>query len=281
MEQLWQLYQNKSWVEPFLLYSIYFFMFISLVLFSSIIVFRKTKLRNQRLEERFTPIIEHILSQNLFESAFFSEFSSYEKLFKNGVFRNLMMESIINLHQNYDGSYAENLENFYEDSGLINDSYQKLNSNEWEIKCKGIKELAEMNVIEAFESFIKMSKSDNKTLTIVAVNACIKLNGSSGIRHLVRHKHSFDLWTQLNILDALKQGNLTHIQGIEYLLTSRNLSVVSLGLKAIQSLNLSEKAHFVQELIDESTNEDILIEARSVLKKLRILPKVSYNYEFQ
>jgi hypothetical protein len=281
MEELWEFYYHKDWVKPFLLYSIYFFVFVSITLFSTIVVMRRLKLRNQKLEKRFTPIIEHILSLNLFESAFFSEFSAYEKLFRNGIFRNLMMESIINLHQNYDGTYAENLENFYIDSGLINDSYKKLNSEHWQIKCKGINELAEMNVAEAFGALVKMSKSSNKILTIVAINACIKLNGSNGIRHLARHKHSFDLWTQLNILDALKQGNLAHIQGLEYLLTSKNNSVVSLGLKAISSLNLSEKAPFVQELIDDTTNEEILTEAKTVLNRLIVQNNRSLKYEFQ
>lgn len=281
MEELWKFYYEKEWIKPFLLYSIYFFIFVSIGLFLSIIVMRRLKLRNQKLETRFTPIIEHILSKNLFDSAFFSEFSVYEKLFRNVVFRNLMMESILNLHQNYDGTYAENLENFYEDSGLINDSYKKLNNEEWQVKCKGINELAEMNVTEAFGALVKMSKSSNKTLTIVAINACIKLNGSNGIRHLARHKHSFDLWTQLNILDALKHGNLAQIQGLEYLLTSKNNSVVSLGLKAISSLNLSEKAPFVQELIDETNNEGIMAEAKIVLNRLIVQNNRSYKYEFQ
>ncbi len=281
MEELWKYYYEKDWVKPFLLYSIYFFITVSLALFSSIIVIRRLKLRNQKLESRFTPIIENILNKNLFESAFFSEFSAYEKLFRNDVFRNLMMESILNLHQNYDGTYAENLENFYVDSGLLNDSYKKLNSEEWQIKCKGIKELAEMNVTEAFGALVKMSKSSNKILTIVAINACIKLNGSNGIRHLARHKHSFDLWTQLNILDALKHGNLAHIQGLEYLLTSKNNSVVSLGLKAISSFNLSEKAVYVQELIDDTTNEEILAEAKIVLNRIIVQNNRSFKYEFQ
>lgn len=281
MEELWKYYYEKDWVKPFLLYSIYFFITVSLALFSSIMVIRRLKLRNQKLESRFTPIIENILNKNLFESAFFSEFSAYEKLFKNDIFRNLMMESILNLHQNYDGTYAENLENFYVDSGLINDSYKKLNSEEWQIKCKGIKELAEMNVSEAFGALVKMSKSSNKILTIVAINACIKLNGSNGIRHLARHKHSFDLWTQLNILNALKLGNLAQIQGLEYLLTSKNNSVVSLGLKAISSFNLSEKAVYVQELIDDTTNEEILAEAKIVLNRIIVQNNRSFKYEFQ
>jgi hypothetical protein len=281
MEELWQYYYDKEWVPQFLLYAIYFFVIVSLGLFSTIVVTRKLKLRNQRLERRFTPIIESILSKNLFESAFFSEFSVYEKLFKNTVFRNLLMESILNLHQNYDGTYAENLEIFYQDSGLINDSYQKLNSEEWQVKCKGIKELAEMNVQEAFEALVGMSKSSNKILTIVAINACIKLNGTNGIRHLSRHKHNFDFWTQLNILDALKQGNLTQIQGLEYLLASKNKSVVSLGLKAISSLNLSEKAQYIQLLIEDTSDAEILVEAKDVLDRLLVQNNHDHKYELK
>jgi hypothetical protein len=54
-----------------------------------------------------------------------------------------------------------------------------------------------------------------------------------------------------------------------------------LGLKGISSLNLSEKASFVQQLIDETTNEEILMEAKTVLNRLIVQNNRSLKYEFQ
>lgn len=280
MEGIWQFYQNKNWVTQFLITAICVFALIAVGLFLTILITRRLKLRRQSLEKRFLPIIEHILNKNLFESAFFSEFSSYEKLFRNTVFRNLMIDSILNLHQNYEGTYAENLEVFYKDSGLVNDSYEKINSEHWQIKCKGINELAEMNIQEAFEALVGLSRSTNKTLTIVAINACIKLNSTNGIKQLAKHPHQIDFWTQLNILDALKQGKITQIHGIEILLRSKNKTVVSLGLKAISSLNLTEKTPFIDKLIENSKDLNLLVEAKETLNALYLQNNSNQIYDY-
>ena len=276
MNDIWQLYKSKNWIEPFLVYSIVFFIITSIVFFIIIVFNRLKKTRNLKLENKYSAIIEKILMEILFDTTTFSQIKEdvyFQFFLKEKIFREEMMKSVINLHQNYEGIYAKKLQQFYYDSNLMIDSFNKLKSNHWEIKCKGIKELAEMNVSKAFDIMVKISKSNNRILKITALNACIKLNGTNGIIHLIQHKYRFDAWTQLNIIDAIKQGDISDTSGIELLLTSQNKSVISLGLKIIQTMQLSQNIPFVQEVIDTTTSDSIRKEAQNVLKVLYAIIK--------
>lgn len=277
MNELWQLYKSKTWVEPFLVYSIYLFILVTIVLFVLIMISRSTKIRNERLIKKYEISIEKMLFSILFGNENYETIKKEEGFMtmnQKPLFRNQLLESVINLHQNYEGIYAKKLESFYFESNLINDSFEKLKSRHWEIKCKGIKELAEMNVSKIFNTLVKISKSKNKTLKITALNACIKLNGTNGITHLINHKDPIDLWTQLNILSAFKKGNIENTNGIELLLTSKNKTVVSLGLKIIQTLYLSQKVAFINQLIATTKSDKIKVEAENVLH-LFVNPKSS------
>lgn len=277
MNELWQLYKSKTWVEPFLVYSIYLFILVTVVLFVLIMISRSKKIRNERLIKKYQITIEKMLFSILFGNENYESIKKEEGFMimnQKPLFRNQLLESVINLHQNYEGIYAKKLESFYFESSLINDSFEKLKSRHWEIKCKGIKELAEMNVSKIFNTLVKISKSKNKTLKITALNACIKLNGTNGITHLIDHKDPIDLWTQLNILSAFKKGNIENTNGIELLLTSKNKTVVSLGLKIIQTLYLSQKVAFINQLIATTKSDKIKAEAENVLH-LFLNPKSS------
>lgn len=268
MNDLWQIYQSKTWVEPFLVYSIAIFISLSIFLFVLIMISRTNKIRNQKLMKEYDAIIEKSLFSVLFSDQNYKTVHKEEpfnSLIQKPLFRNHLLTSIINLHQNYEGVYAKKLEAFYFESNLINDSFEKLKNRHWEIKCKGIKELAEMNITKAFNSLVKISKTKHKTLRITALNACIKLNGTNGITHLIDHKDPIDIWTQLNILNTFKKGNIENTNGIEVLLISKNPTVVSLALKLIQTLYLSQKAPSVQQLIATTNSEILKNEALAVI----------------
>ena len=96
------------------------------------------------------------------------------------------------------------------------------------MKCKGITELAEMNITEAYDRIIKFSKAKNKTLEIIAINACIKLEGIKGLIYLIEYPNPIDNWTQLNIIYAFKQHDIGDTEGVELLLESQTKTIVTL-----------------------------------------------------
>ncbi|GGE94890.1 hypothetical protein [Flavobacterium limi] len=270
---IWELYKNSNWVEPFLMGSICLFVGISAVLYLLIIESRNRKIKQEKLRNDYEQIIVELMYSVVFMDTPFSsvkEDPNYVMFFKNAYFREVLNESVINLHKNYDGVYALKLEQFYKESELINSSFKKLKNHKWEVKCKGITELAEMNITDASDKIISLSKSKNKVLKITAINAAIRLEGINGIIHLTEHPYPIDDWTQLNIINAFKKHDIGDTQGVEYLLESKNTTVVALGLKLIKELKLTQKLHHVEQLTERAPNILIQYEAQSVLKALTV-----------
>jgi len=272
MENFWNMYQHQNWVEPFLIYAIYILSLATVTLFITILLIRYKKIKENESISVYEGLIEQMLLNILFSTGSFSLYkddSKFAPLFKKKLFRKQLMASVINLHINYEGIYAKRLEAFYHESHLITDSFRKLKNAHWEINCQAIEELSEMNVITVFEHLVDASKSTNKTLKIAAIKGCIKLNGTKGLTHLIRHKDPLDQWTQLAIIHALKQGDIEHTEGIDLLLNSKNHSVVSLGLKIIQTLQLSQYTVDILRMMNHTDSKVLKQEAHTILTKVK------------
>ncbi|WP_281632325.1 hypothetical protein [Flavobacterium luteolum] len=273
MIEIWNLYKNSQWEVPFLTFSIYLFVAASLFLYLVIVASRNSKIKKERLTKEYSFIIDKVMAAVIFEDTLFAEVKkdkNFLVLFDTAFFREVLTESIINLHKNYEGIYAQKLEEFYKDSGLIKDSYKKLKSLKWEVKCKGITELAEFNIKEAFDQIIVYSKARKKTLKIVALNAAIKLEGTESVKYLVEHSDPIDDWMQLNIIGAFKKHDIGDTEGIEHLLESQNTTVITLGLKLIKELKLTQKLPYVAQLAEHTSSNVIKYKAQNLLQTLTL-----------
>ncbi|MES2544422.1 MAG: hypothetical protein V4548_06030 [Bacteroidota bacterium] len=272
MIELWKLYKSGTWIEPFLILSIVLFISGSLFLYILITRSRYNNINKERLTIKYSQIIETLVFRKIFQDCSLLTIrrdKNYIKLIKSNFFREIFIEIIIDLHKNYEGVYAQKLEQFYRESGLINDSYKKLKNRNWEIKCKGISELSEMNVLKAFESIIKASKSKNKTLQITAISAAIRLECSKGIVKITEHPYPIDEWSQLNIINAFKKHDIEETECIEVLLESQNTTIIELGLKLIKEFNLTGKSKYVAYLASQTTNMHLKSEAQNLLYELQ------------
>ncbi|WP_343706119.1 hypothetical protein [Flavobacterium sp.] len=272
MTEFWELYKQGQWEVPFLTFSIYLFVAASFILYLIIVASRNSKIKRERLSKEYSVVIDKVMSAIIFEDISFAEVIQKDKnfpvLFDTPFFREVLTDSLINLHKNYEGVYAKKLEQFYRDSHLIKISFRKLKSLRWEVKCKGITELAEFNIKEAFVPIVACSKAGKKTLKIVALNAAIKLEGTRSIRYLVNHSDPIDDWMQLNIISAFKKHDIGDTEGIEHLLESQNTTVIALGLKLIKELKLTQKLPYVVHLADNTSNTVIKYKAQSLLQTL-------------
>jgi hypothetical protein len=135
--KLWELYKSGTWVEPFLMLSTGLFIITSIILYVLIISSRSRNIRRNRRLTEYNKIIENLMFSVVFQDMPFSEVKkdeNFHRLMNNTFFREVLIDSIMNLHKNYEGNYAEKLEQFYKDSGLIKDSFKKLRNLKAEIK---------------------------------------------------------------------------------------------------------------------------------------------------
>ncbi|PZR22245.1 MAG: hypothetical protein DI539_05970 [Flavobacterium psychrophilum] len=268
MENIWNSYRSGVWLDTALLWLIALFIGIAGMLFLFIIVIRSEKISRRISYSEYNAVIENMLMSVVFAGRSYAsvrEDKEYADYFKIKYFHKQLMKSIINLHQNYDGTSAKILEAFYYESGLMKTSFNKLNSRRMEVVCSGIQELAEMRITKAFPSIVKLSHSRNKEIKIAAIKACTKLNGNKGIVHLVHHKDPIDMWEQVNIISAFKRNYAEENEEVEILLTSHNSTVISLGLKIIHTLELARKLPYVADLAANAPNDQIKLEAQELL----------------
>lgn len=272
MENLWDMYKSKIWLESFLIYAICLSVIVSACLFIFLLFIKLRKIKEDKLKVEYTELVEQMMLQVVFAEGSFIQFkdnAKYARLFTKKSFRDQMMQAVMNLHLSYEGIYAKRLEAFYFESHLITDSFGKMKDSRWEVNCQAIEELSEMKVTTIFDHLVEISKSSNNTLKTAAIKGCIKLNGTKGLTHLIRHKQALDLWIQVSIINALQQGNIEHTEGIDLLLNSKNHTVVSLGLKIIQTLQLSQYSVDILRMMNTTENKTLKQEGQSVLDKIK------------
>lgn len=257
--------------EWLLILSIAVFLMASVVLLLMIIQSRAARNRKEKHSAEYALVIEQALMEVLFQDREYAHLiadRSFKNLLKKHQFRQQLIDSIINLHRNYDGVYARRLEQLYTDSPLASCSLRKLSRLDWSLRCKGMEELAEMNMAEAFPALTKLSATGNSTVRITALNACIKLNGTRGILHLADQQQPLDAWTRLNIVNAIRHSGAEELQGIDKLLESTNETVVSLGLNLVESFSLIAYVPAVERFIRRGDFPLLQAAAQQTLNKI-------------
>lgn len=203
-------------------------LFLILLIISRI---KKTIALNKK--KFFEPIAESLLFSVVFENKSFKDLQNDEAFtsnIHNNFFRLILLDSVINLHKNYTGEYSQKIELFFLESNLIKETYKKINSRKWPDKCEGIRELAEMNITDAYSLISKNIYSKNFTLRQEAMMAMLKLKGVDGLGFLNDYKETLSDWIQLNLISIIKNNfPRTKVPYFDSFVESSNVSVSLFG----------------------------------------------------
>lgn len=202
--------------------------FLVLLIISRI---KKTIISNKK--KFFEPIAERLVFSVVFENKSFKDLQkdiAFTSNKNNKIFRLLLLDSVIKLHKTYTGEYSKKIELFFIESDLIKETYKKLNSKQWPDKCEAIRELAEMNITEAYSLIRKNVYSKNLTLRQEAMMAILKLKGVDGLSFLNDYKETLSDWIQLNLISIIKYNfPITEVPYYNSFVESSNVSVSLFG----------------------------------------------------
>lgn len=219
--------------ELFLIILILLFFSLALFFLVLLIISRIKKTIALKKKDFFEPIAERLVFNVVFENKSFLDLqndSAFTSNISNKFFRLLLVDSIIKLHRSYTGEYSKKTEVFFIESGLIEDSYKKLNSGKWPDKCEAIRELAEMNIVDSSSLISKNVYSKNLTLRQEAMMAILKLKGVDGLSFLENYKETLSDWIQLNLISILKYNfPITEVPYYNSFIESSNVSVSLFG----------------------------------------------------
>lgn len=268
MKHLWNYFMELGSIEIFLIICIIVFI-LSIILFIILIIrSRIKKLRREIYKKKNTSHINNTLFAIAFDGAGLENFKNdpmFKRNWKRKLYKDQFLTELIKLHRLYDGEIAVNLRNCYKDFRLIQLSYSKIRSGKWEIKCAGIQELGEMEIKKAVPVILEHTRSKNNTLKMVALIEVIHLSGLNGLSLLEDYKEPLNDWIQLNLLESIKEANISEVPDFGYLLESTNETIVVFGLRL---LNLFHQNHHLPTVKNLQTTS-----SRKINKQARITYK--------
>ncbi|MCO5723547.1 HEAT repeat domain-containing protein [Robiginitalea marina] len=171
------------------------------------------------------------------------------ELLKIPVNREVMAEVLMDLRYDVSGEVRERLFRLYQDLGLHLDAFKKLENWRWERISRGILELTEMQVGQAYPFIRKHINHPRGIVRKQAQLATVSLReeGISYFLDTVRHRISE--WQQVKLLEILQQREAFDPPRFKRWLISENRDVVLFALRLIRHYRQNDAAPAIITLL--------------------------------
>jgi HEAT repeat protein len=228
---LWKRFVNRyqqASLKVKILVVIVIYLLVSLALLMIFILTNRTimsteRARLQKMKETYQEELTNFL--------FGEENQAFEFTgINHNVNREIFINELLSLHNNLYGEAATRLRDLYFNLELYKDSIRKVNNGKWNVKAKGFKELAQMDVKDANRDIANYVNSHNQILRMEAQLAMVKLNEEAPLGFLDDLKFELTEWEQVNILNTLSYHQI-NIDSFDPWMSSENDSVVIFATK--------------------------------------------------
>ncbi len=237
---------------------------LCILYFSFIFFFRNrlsSKARNigERRKE-LTPIISNFL--------FYGEEASKEEKYehvglkveireflKDPINRSILKDILLDLQRDLTGDSRVRLLNMYKDFDLHLDAFAKLKSWRWEVVTKGIVELTQMQVEEAYTAIRRFINHRRNVIRRHAQIATVSLKHEGIVHFLDSNKYPISEWQQIKILEVLREKEDFIPPNFGVWLMSSNKDVVLFALRLIRYYNQTDANASVTQLLKHRDDE--------------------------
>jgi hypothetical protein len=148
-------------------------------------------------------------------------------------FRECLIDEMVTAKKNLTGDAAANIVRLYRLLRLEEDSKQKLSSLKWDIKARGIQELAWMEQKDQLSRIYRHTNNRNEFIRMEAQLAIVQFYGMEGLRFLDVVSEPISEWQQIKLLAHLPRKAGEPLKKIRGWLQSANPSVIAFSLKLV------------------------------------------------
>lgn len=270
LERLKYIWDYPEGIQLLLIVLILLLLFSTVLFITLIVVSRIRKKQKNSRQRRYANHIEETLFAIAFDNRTLKDLKkekNFIRRWNKKKYKQQFLRELIKLHRLYGGEIAIKLQHFYQSSGLMQLSYEKIRSNKWYLKCDGIQELSELEIKKSAPVIRKYTTSENDTLKMVAIIEFLHLVGLEGLSLLKDYDQPLNDWIQLNLLESIKEKQIEQVPDFGYLLTVQNTSVVTFGLRLISLFHQNQ--HIPQILsLENHSSRHIRLQAQRSLRDL-------------
>jgi HEAT repeat protein len=191
------------------------------------------------------------------------------QLLKDDFNRKLLSEILLDLRKDISGVAQQALFKLYQDLGLHKDAFAKLSSWRWQVISKGILELTQMEVVEAYAFTTKFINDKRSTIRKQAEIATVTLRHEGINYFLDTTKYRISEWQQLKLLDVIRNKKDFQPPRFKAWLTSNNKYVVLFALRLIKYYNQNDANSSLVQLVKHKNNQ-IKEEAIACIKEFNV-----------
>jgi hypothetical protein len=181
--------------------------------------------------------------------------------------RQIMIEEMLITKKNLTGNGLVSLYWLYKQLGLNNDSFEKLQSNRYQLIVMGIRELSEMNCGSYYRQFFRYTNHPHEDVRIEAQLAMVRLWGTKGLRFLSVVTFAISDWQQMTLLHLLNKSTSERPKEIEQWLDSGFDSVVILALRLSDLFNCFDLIVRIYKCLDHP-NDAVKIQSVRYFKNI-------------
>ncbi len=261
-------YVHRISHQPLIVTSLIIFttllIFVILILLTMIIILRVRTTVNEAISNLFGNAFEDLitgviyadheidssLADDEFDAAQLSVIAQFEKKYLTNEFqRQLCIDHLLNLYRNLTGVSAARVVNLYHAFKLDQDSLSKIKDRHWHIKAKGIQEVEQMHVQEAYSMVYSYIDHPIDTLRFESQIAVMSLKDERNLVFLEELKLPLTDWQQMMLANKLHIIRNRDFSNMPSLLSCSNTSVICLGVKIVQDFNMLSYVPRLIELI--------------------------------
>ena len=191
------------------------------------------------------------------------------ELLKEPFNRKVLAEILLDLKRDVSGNARDYLFKLYKDLGLHEDAYERIRSWRWEVVSKGITELTEMQVTDAYGQIQKFVNDRRGVVRKQAQLATVSLKEEGITYFLDTVKHAISEWQQLKLLDVLRHQEDFQPPRFKDWLTSKNKDVVLFALRLIKYYKQNDAQRAIITLVHHK-NQQIKTEAINCIREFFI-----------
>lgn len=199
-----------------------------------------------------------------------------EDKFKRGIFISVLSK----LKDEISGEMADDINNLFLKTGLINYSLKKLNSRKWDHIASGIKELTQFEMTNVYDEVSKLENHEKQEVRNEVQLYYVNLFQFKGLEFLNNLKSPISEWNQIQLLEILQKFDDQEISDITPWLKSKNDSVVLFALKLAKIYNQFQVIDILLTLLSHKTKE-IKVSALEVLSYFQVKetkPIIKHNF---
>ena len=182
--------------------------------------------------------------------------SHFKKRYLNKrINKKYLRELIVLMYKNFKGSSADVLRNLYLDLKLAKEAIRELNSPDWGTQANAIKELAELNIVQAKKKIKRKTFHENHILRLEAQVAILTMEEVDPFSFLDKDKNFLTDWHQINLSHMIDKINSEKLPNFSRWFNSANDSIVQFSIKMTLQYDQFESIPDLINLLQHKSQE--------------------------